>query len=89
MRILPTTFGSDDFQFQQLEREGDIALFVKQKPPLTFKSYEVVIVQKRDQVTWRNGLTTPTQTPPSSRDWGKYGWTFQTLEDAELRSKAW
>ena len=25
---------------------------------------------------------------PSSRDWGKYGWTYQTLEDAELRFKS-
>jgi hypothetical protein len=25
---------------------------------------------------------------PSSRDWGKYGWTYQTLEDAQLRFKS-
>jgi hypothetical protein len=24
---------------------------------------------------------------PSSRDWGKHGWTYQTLEDCELRFK--
>ena len=88
MRILPTTFRSDDFDLEQLRREGDIALFVKRKPPFKFKSYEVVIIQKRDQVTWPNGQITPAhEAMSSSRDWGKYGWTFQTLEDAELRFK--
>jgi hypothetical protein len=88
MKTLPTTFRSDDFDFQQLRREGDIALFVKQKPPFKFKSYEVVIIQKRDAYTWPNGLTTPAhEAMPSSRDWRKYGWTYQTLEDAELRFK--
>ena len=88
MKTLPTTFGSDDFDFQQLRREGDVAIFVKQKPPFKFKSYEVVIIQKRDAYIWPNGLTTPAhEAMPSSRDWGKYGWTYQTLQDAELRFK--
>ena len=59
MKTLPTTFGSDGFNFQQLRREGDIAIFVKQKPPFKFKSYEVVIIQKRNAYTWPNGETTP------------------------------
>ena len=89
MKILPTTFRSDGFDFEQLAREGDIAIFVKQKLPLRFKSYEVVIIQKRDAYTWPNGQTTPAhEAMPSSRDWGKYGWTYQTLEDAELRFKS-
>ncbi len=25
---------------------------------------------------------------PSSRDWGTYGWTYQTLEDCESRFKS-
>jgi hypothetical protein len=88
MKILPATFRSDDFDFVQLRREGDIAIFVKQKPPFRFKSYEVVIIQKRDAYTWPNGATTPAhEAMPSSRDWGKYGWTYQTLEDCELRFK--
>ena len=51
MKILPATFGSDGFDFHQLRREGDVAIFVKQKPGLRFKSYEVVIIQKRDAYT--------------------------------------
>ena len=89
MKILPTTFGSDGFDFRQLGREADIAIFVKQKPAFRFKSYEVVIIQKRDAYIWPNGQTTPAdEAMPSSRDWGKYGWTYQTLEDAELRFKS-
>jgi hypothetical protein len=80
MKILPATFRSDDFDFVQLRREGDIAIFVKQKPPFKFKSYEVVIIQKRDAYAWPNGATTPAhEAMPSSRDWGKYGWSYQTL----------
>lgn len=88
MKTLPKTFGSDEFDCEQLAREGDIALFVKQKPEFRFKNYEVVIIQKREVYTWPNGLTTPAhEAMPSSRDWGKNGWTFQTFEDAELRFK--
>ena len=65
---------NDGFDFEQLRREGDIAIFVTQKPPFTFKSYEVVIIQKRDAYTWPNGQTTPAhEAMPSSRDWGIYG----------------
>jgi hypothetical protein len=94
VKTLPTTFGSDGFNFQQLRREGGIAIFLKQKPglvreyPASCKSYEVVMIQKRDAYTWPDGQTTPAhEAMPSSRDWGKYGWTCQTLEDAELRFK--
>jgi hypothetical protein len=89
MNKLPVTFRSDDFEFQQLRREGDIAIFVKQKPTFSFKSYEVVIIQKRDAYTWPNGQTTPAhEAMPSSRDWGKHGWTYQSLKDAEARFKS-
>ena len=95
MKTLPTTFGSDGFDFEQLRREGDVAIFVKQKPGLvceylaSCRSYEVVIIQKQDAYTWPNGLTTPAhEAMPSPRDWGKYGWTYPTLDDAELRLKS-
>lgn len=88
MKTLPTTFGSDGFDFQQLRREGDIALFVKHKLPFRFKSYEVVMIQKRNAYTWPDGQTTPAhEAMSSSRDWGTYGWTYQTFEDAESRFK--
>jgi hypothetical protein len=31
MNPFPATFGSDGFEFEQLRREGDIAIIVKQK----------------------------------------------------------
>ena len=89
MKALATTFGSDGFEFQQLRREGDIASFVKLKPGFSFRSYEVVMMQKRAAYTWPDGQTTPAhEAMPSSRDWGKYGWTFQTLEDCQSRFKS-
>jgi hypothetical protein len=70
MKTLAATFGSDGFDFRQLRREGDIAILAKQKPPFRFKSYEVVIIQKRDAYTWPNGQTTPAhEAMPSSRTW--------------------
>jgi hypothetical protein len=38
-----------------------------------------VIIQKRNAYTWPDGQTTPAhEAMPSPRDWGKYGWTYQT-----------
>lgn len=68
------------FDFKQLDRKGDVALFEKSKPNGN-KSWEVVIVQKMDEQEWPGGRVTPAhEHMPHSNHWGTLGWTLQTRE---------
>jgi hypothetical protein len=86
MQTLPTTFKFDGFDFVQLKRTGDVALFEKTNPRHSVKHYEVVIVQKHKEHIWPNGDTSPErESMPNAKQWGKQGWTPYTLEAAERR----
>ena len=83
MRALPTQFRIDGFDFVQIAREGDVALFRKTKPPLSFETFEVTIVQKRQEHQWPDGRVTPAhEAMPGNEDWGTHGWSLQSLDRA-------
>ena len=95
---LPIAFRFDKFEFKQIAREGDVALFRKTKvykrssreikryklaPVFEFETFEVVIVQKMDEHQWPNGDVTPAhEYMPPSEEWGTLGWSLQTRERA-------
>ena len=83
MERLPTNFRSDGFEFEQLAREDDIALFRKTKPGLSFETFEVVIIRKYDEHLGPQGrLIKAGECMPSSSRWGEEGWSLQTRERA-------
>ena len=78
MTTLPTAFHKDGFDFVQIDRVDDVAVYRKTKG-VQVESFEVVIVQKRAEHTWPNGNTTPAhEAMPSSEQWGAQGWTLPT-----------
>lgn len=85
---LPITFRHNHFDFQQVRREGDVAIFEKKHPEHSGPSWEVVIVQHNK--AWRiAGKDIPAkESMPCSEAWGIYGWTDLTLEAAESRFNA-
>jgi hypothetical protein len=48
MKEIPPAFRQNGFEFKLLLREGNIGLFRKTKPGLSFESFEVVIIQRHD-----------------------------------------
>jgi hypothetical protein len=92
MKTLPTAFRHDGFEFTQLERNGQIAIFRKSKP--AYHHYEVVIIQCEQERTFPNGLTTPAhERMPGNEEWGWHGWSCQDFDRAiakfnSLRSAA-
>ena len=85
---LPATFRSCGYEFNQLAREGDVALLPKTKlinsiPPFEFETFEVVIVHKAREYQWPDGRITPAhENLPSDEKWGAQGWSLQTAERA-------
>jgi hypothetical protein len=76
MTPLPTTFVPDGFEFCQLRRAGQIALFVMARPGSTNQSYEVVIIQQRKEKCFDGRITPAHEALPSPSEWGRLGWTF-------------
>ena len=82
MIILPTTFRSDGFDFQILNREEKVALLAKEKPGWGFHLYEVVRIQVWP-AEWIKGRFTPErEAMPRSEQWGVRGWSFADMDDA-------
>jgi len=81
---LATTFRSNGFDFVQIAREGDHAIFRKTKPSLPlFETFEVVVIQKMGEHKWPNGNVSPAhEYMPGRYEWGTKGWSCQTLERA-------
>lgn len=85
MKPIPTEFSYNGFNYKQIRREGDVAVYqqILGKNP----SYEVIIVQKHNGYTI-NGVTyPPAEFYPSTNDWGTKGWTIFGWGD-QTRQKA-
>ena len=80
MKTLPAEFRSDHFQFLQIAREGDIALFRKTKGKI--ETFEVVIIQHSPEKETPWGHAQESERMPSNEQWGSCGWSLQTLERA-------
>jgi hypothetical protein len=68
---LPTTFRSDGFDFQILDREGEVALLAKKKPRWNFSIYEVVRVQAWPAELIKGRFTPEREAMPRSEQWGR------------------
>ena len=86
MRILRTTFRSDDFDFEQLAREGMAVLFRKSKPEFSNISYEAVVLhESKDHLGPRGNLILAAECMPQNEKWGEQGWSYRDKEDAEVK----
>jgi hypothetical protein len=76
VKEIPPAFRQNGFEFKLLQREGNIGLFRKTKPKLSFESFEVVIIQRHDTFTIQGKQVGAGEHLPSSEQWGVKGWTY-------------
>jgi hypothetical protein len=86
MKTLPKTFSKNGFEFEQLDRRGDLAIFRKHKKSRCV-SYEVVRVQYHDAYEIAGKQIEAGECYPSSESWGSCGFTLPTYE-ASLKKLA-
>lgn len=75
-----------EYDFKQLKREGDYAIFSKsdrQLPHIVY--YEAIHIRKHNGYTMAGVVFPPGERYPSDREFGMYGYCCSTLEQAELR----
>ena len=88
MEPLPLSFRDRGFFYEQLDRQGDVALYT-QTNHAGIVRYEVVRIRIQREHTWPNGTTTPEKEAyPGSNSWGTLGWTFieRPLAEDKLRA---
>lgn len=83
MTKFATQFQRNGFDFQQLERRGDVAIFLQSKGGRSV-AFEVVRIRVAPPHRFQDGRELPErEVYPSSEHWGLYGFTCETLERAK------
>lgn len=84
MEPLPLAYSKNSYNFVQVFREDDIAIYEQIEPENNrLIGYEVFRVKKQKESTMPNGLVIKAkETPPSASEWGQYGFTVYTLDQA-------
>ena len=84
MQELTTIFEDRTFRYEQVERQGMLAIYCQTHKASEIKRYEVITIQVRPAHTWPNGAHTPAhEAYPSPGTWGRYGHTFHTRASAQ------
>ncbi len=80
---LPTSFRRVGFDFRQIFREGDLAVFeqINHTVP-TIRRFEVVRVRNRPGFHIGDRYTGPAEFYPKAEAWGECGWTVHDQEAA-------
>ena len=85
MRKISKTFKQKGFNFTQLKRDGDFAIFKKSLSNSNHTSYEVVIISRHNGYELGGQYIEPAETYPSSSQWGTKGWTCTSAKEAETK----
>lgn len=87
-RPLGTTYGKNGYHYEQVIRDGDIAIFKQRlRPGVGCLAYEVIRIQVKPEVTIMDKVTPEREVAPGNEEWGLMGWTFPTLERAKAKMR--
>ena len=83
MKQLESNYKKYGYNFRQIEREGDIAIY-EQSDPETGKVYafEIFIIQKNEASEIFGNSVEARESVPSTEKWGKEAFTTWTLKEA-------
>ena len=84
-KLLTKEFRRDGFQYRQIVREGDAAIYEQRWTGCAEPSpaYEVIRIRRRDGFQIGDRFVEPAEVYPASEVWGVDGFTFTN------RNKAW
>lgn len=85
---LPSVVECNGYECKLLVRDGNIAIYEQHHPLGGLIAYEVIFIRVMDERTLFGRKYPRQEVYPKSSEWGQYGWTFTTLENAERRFNA-
>ena len=87
MHILEHELEDGRFQYVQVERRDNVALYTQTHKASGTVRYEVIKIRIQPEHTWPTGVTTPEKEAyPGSSAWGRDGWTFFALASAQQKT---
>lgn len=86
MNPLPTSFKKDGFQFDQIERRGNLAIYRQHKGKI--EAFEVVKIKQRNAWSAFGRNFPAAEHYPASESWGTDGFTLPTLADARAKMQS-
>jgi hypothetical protein len=90
MKRLPTTLRIGDFTHEQIQRDDRFAIYSQKGDDSDHLAYEVIRIQTHGDGKIPNGDGTfreieAGETYPKAHHWGREGWTFSSLVEAQRR----
>jgi len=79
-------FRQSGFTLTQVKRSGDIAIYRQTKAGLP-PAFEVVTIRRREASVAFGKEFPAAEYYPRNEDWGNYGFSYRTLEEAERKFK--
>ena len=83
MKKIEKSFVSKGFEFKQILRNGDMAIYEKCAPGSKNPNYELVHITSHNGYVIGGNKIPPSEVYPSDTQWGVHGWTYTTLQGAK------
>lgn len=85
-KTLPLNFRKNGFDFHQIWREGDKAIYKKTHDSAPdHPSFETIRIKTHDGYVIAGKTVEPAECYPSHEEWGTHGWTYTDLDKAKER----
>jgi hypothetical protein len=85
MKKLEKQFTSKGFEFNQVLRKGNMAIYEKGRAESSNKSYELIYIKSHNGYEIAGNKIPPSEIYPSDSSWGTYGWTYITFDEAKSK----
>lgn len=85
MRDIPESFTRDGFDYELIKRHDNVAAIYVGKRKGLIHEYEVWKLRTYTRDYPNYGIQVGDIHKPSTREWGKYGWTYVKLESAQRK----
>jgi hypothetical protein len=85
MRTLPTTFTKAGFNYEQITRQGDVAIYRQTKDRQSWEAFEVGRIRQNEAREAFGKQFEAAESWPRSKEWGILAYTCTTLANAQER----
>lgn len=85
MNDIPEKFTREGLDYELIKRHGNLAAMYEVKHNGTIREYEVwkLRIHAKDKLEF--GIRAGDIRKPTTKEWGRYGWTFVFIESAEKK----
>jgi len=87
MKQLEKSFSRKKFQYDQVIRKGNLAIYTQTHIESKSQTFEVIVIKSHNGYEIAGTRIEPAEVYPGDNQWGILGWTCQTLDAAKNKLK--